>query len=172
MKLNSNDSLHKLLFEFEGSSSEDCNSDTSGKENINNIPNPLFIGKNEILKNKINEGDQSVICKSKIPYKPKLVRGDGKEREGMCEICSKWYKLKTSSYWYHMNYKHGISKNGNLFPKKFETRVKQNVIQGYCKLCRKWIDINSKNKNVTFGWNRHYQKWHSDSENKRRGGFY
>lgn len=42
-------------------------------------------------------------------YTPSLVRGVGAKKEGQCGICGRWLLLKTSAYWYHLNYTHGVS---------------------------------------------------------------
>ncbi|OQS53775.1 meu26 [Ecytonucleospora hepatopenaei] len=96
-----------------------------------------------------------------VSYRPKNVRKEGQEREGQCHICEKWFKLKTSSYWYHMNYKHGINKNNFIIPKSFTTRNNGIFLEAYCKKCKHWVQINTKNKNKMFGWRRHWQKYHT-----------
>ncbi|ORZ35118.1 hypothetical protein BCR44DRAFT_32067 [Catenaria anguillulae PL171] len=49
-------------------------------------------------------------------YTPRIVRGCGRDREAKCHICDtdKWLNLKTSAYWYHMQYYHGISSASGL----------------------------------------------------------
>lgn len=44
-------------------------------------------------------------------YTPRFQRGAGEAKEGFCGLCSPgiWLRIKQSSYWYHMNYHHGIS---------------------------------------------------------------
>jgi len=44
-------------------------------------------------------------------YTPEWVRGTGDMYEGLCRNCTpgRWLNLKTSSYWSHMSYAHGIS---------------------------------------------------------------
>lgn len=95
----------------------------------------------------------------KAQYKPKLTRGTGSEREGYCERCDKWFKLKTSSYWYHMNYKHGISATGRICPDPV-LRDRNYRVEGFCRECNSWIVLGSNTKNVRFGWFKHWQKIH------------
>lgn len=93
-------------------------------------------------------------------YTPKFVRGRGPEREGYCEACSKWFKLKTSSYWYHMNYKHGINSKGERYPSP-KTRNVNRMVEGYCEKCQQWINLGKGRKDVRFSWLRHMQKQHN-----------
>ena len=97
---------------------------------------------------------------SQIVYSPSLIRGKGPLREGYCQICDKWFKMKTSSYWYHMNYKHGISSKGEKFPEPI-FREFENKIQGFCKKCDTWISLGNNKKTSMFLWKKHYQKQHS-----------
>lgn len=102
-------------------------------------------------------------------YKPKNIRGIGCMREGFCEICKKWYKLKTSSYWYHMNYKHGINSYGIKYP---EPKIRElgSKVEGFCYLCSKWIFLGRFKEINKFIWFRHWQKEHTkDIKNRRRG---
>ena len=99
-------------------------------------------------------------------YKPISYRFSGKLREGQCSVCNGWFKLKTSSYWYHMNYIHGINKNNVKIPVEFRTKTTNKFLMAYCEICNDWISINTKNNNKTFGWRKHWQKFHSSSINK------
>lgn len=128
--------IQNLLFDL---------SDSSGKGTEGNPSTDPFVG------NKITS------------YKPRIVRGEGVEREGYCEKCDKWFRLKTSSYWYHMNYKHGISSSGKLCPEP-ELRDRNYRVEGFCKECNSWIVLGSNPKNVKFGWFRHWQKIHCKSK--------
>lgn len=91
-------------------------------------------------------------------YSPRFIRGTGVEREGCCGLCDKWFRLKTSSYWYHMNYKHGISSNGCRYPEPVFRDV--NKTEGYCGECCEWICLGGKKRNPRFAWLRHWQKAH------------
>lgn len=93
-------------------------------------------------------------------YRPQTVRGMGAAREGYCGRCDKWFRLKTSSYWYHMNYKHGISVSGKVCPEP-ELRDRDYRVEGFCRECRCWIVLGSSRKSVRFGWFKHWQKMHS-----------
>ena len=98
-------------------------------------------------------------------YSPKFVRGIGVSREGYCQICDRWFKMKTSSYWYHMNYKHGINSKGQKYPepifRDFDFKV-----QGFCKICDEWITLGSSRKTSKFLWKKHFQKEHSVKQTK------
>lgn len=96
-------------------------------------------------------------------YKPSIVRGVGTTREGYCSHCDKWFRLKTSSYWYHMNYKHGISSRGLKCPEP-KLRENEGRTEGLCKECQKWIKLGNNSKSVRFGWFRHWQKTHSKAK--------
>lgn len=94
-------------------------------------------------------------------YRPKYIRGDGILREGYCENCNKWFRLKTSSYWYHMNYKHGINSKGKKYPSPLLREI-YNRLESYCQICDKWIFLCSATgkKSITYAWYRHFQKTH------------
>ncbi|ELQ75386.1 Zn-finger-containing protein [Trachipleistophora hominis] len=100
---------------------------------------------------------------AKEMYRPKHVKGKGILREGYCDSCNKWFRLKTSSYWYHMNYKHGINSKGKKYPQPY-LREMYNRLESYCRMCDKWIFLCSASgkKSVTYAWYRHFQKNHSD----------
>ncbi|ORD96709.1 MEU26 [Hepatospora eriocheir] len=101
----------------------------------------------------------------KAQYKPKSIRYEGKDREGLCEICKKWFKLRTSSYWYHMNYKHGICSNYKKILDPI-TRIKSRLIQGYCMFCKDWIDLSSISREYIYSWYRHFIKTHHNKLTK------
>ncbi|KAJ1951650.1 hypothetical protein IWQ62_006407, partial [Dispira parvispora] len=47
-------------------------------------------------------------------YTPRWTRGLRQHKEGLCPICQamgerRWFRMKVSAYWYHMNFFHGIS---------------------------------------------------------------
>lgn len=96
-------------------------------------------------------------------YTPKYTRGVGSAREGYCKICDRWLKLKTSSYWYHMNYKHGISSKGVRCPEPI-FRSDSQRLEGYCKECKKWIFLGNCRRNSRFPWLRHWQKVHTNKK--------
>lgn len=41
---------------------------------------------------------------------PRWIRGQGGEREGWCPFCSRWRKLKNSTFWYDKTFGHGINR--------------------------------------------------------------
>ncbi len=92
-------------------------------------------------------------------YSPKKIRGSGSKREGYCECCDKWYNMKNSSYWYHMNYKHGINSKGEKYPTP-KTRDVRGTTEGYCTICEEWVCLGLSKRNYRFNWLRHMQKTH------------
>ncbi len=87
-------------------------------------------------------------------YTPKYQRGVGETKEGFCSLCNPgvWLRIKQSSYWYHMNYHHGISAaTGRPYeqPEHIELEAiesGENVlvrISGLCGCCEKFICIAS-----------------------------
>lgn len=90
-------------------------------------------------------------------YTPRWQRGVGDSKEGLCPLCEEevWLRIKQSSYWYHMNYHHGISATtGKPYdpPADFEverlarTGVDEAVIRlsGLCSKCHEWVTISTK----------------------------
>lgn len=74
-------------------------------------------------------------------YTPRFVRYQGLKKEGLCELCTppRWYKLKTSHYWYHVQFTHGIDQKTK---KPFSLPAEKNEGRGKCPHCRKWISLN------------------------------
>lgn len=84
-------------------------------------------------------------------YTPRVVRGTGMNREGLCEICSPgvWLKIKQSAYWYHMNFIHGVSAaTGRPYEppqsqrQKIVTRMGGELVtetEGLCAYCEQWV---------------------------------
>ncbi|KAI5169175.1 hypothetical protein PAEPH01_0503 [Pancytospora epiphaga] len=144
-------SLHDKLFCFNNDSYE-----SDFLFDFPYFPNPS-LSKNEL---------EPPICNMKstaLSYRPSAVRGDGPAREGYCERCNRWYRLKTSSYWYHMNYKHGISAAGKVCPEP-ELRERNLRMESYCHECKEWIALGTTRRGVRFGWFKHWQKNHSKSK--------
>jgi hypothetical protein len=93
-------------------------------------------------------------------YKPLWIRGTGRRREGRCELCNPpiWLNMKKSTYWYHMNFIHGInSKTGRNYQKPEEYRLTLHMlpqkseycIQGRCHQCNDWILIETVQNHIT-----------------------
>jgi hypothetical protein len=113
-------------------------------------------------------------------YTPRIVRGSGMTREGLCQICKPgvWLKIKQSAYWYHMNFIHGISANtGRPYEPPLATREKQfcahngaviKQFEGRCGQCDKWVVLQKvplgekMNECCNPQWWRHSQKCSSD----------
>lgn len=92
-------------------------------------------------------------------YRPAETRGSGTAREGMCAICGKWYRLKTSNYWYHMNFTHGITSQGGAYPRPKVFLCKRGTC-AVCPLCGAEILLGSGNRRACrlFNWYRHCQR--------------
>jgi len=59
-------------------------------------------------------------------YTPRLIRGAGRYREGLCSLCrpARWLLLKNSAFWYDKTFGHGISAvTGEYFDGPKEVRV-------------------------------------------------
>lgn len=117
-------------------------------------------------------------------YTPRWVRGKGAEREGFCGMCHPgiWLKIKQSSYWYHMNFSHGISAATGrpyLAPRKIKqvlraTSAGEQVyqVEAKCDSCAEYICLAHmveprdegrlfEDSSVRLTWWRHQQKCRS-----------
>ncbi|TPX31318.1 hypothetical protein SmJEL517_g05347 [Synchytrium microbalum] len=103
-------------------------------------------------------------------YTPRLVRYSGTQKQGFCEQCpepGKWLQLKTSAFWYHKQFFHGISSiTGQYFTTPaslrlvyqqtgqadFTERKQSNskdgaaptatfMVEALCKECDSWISV-------------------------------
>lgn len=110
-------------------------------------------------------------------YSPIWIRGRGVDREGLCPLCdpSRWFKIKQSAYWYHMNFYHGISATtGKPYKRPISYRMTPNHnftrVEGHCGHCLQWILLATDHKNETktnlednfsyTSWYKHAQKCH------------
>jgi len=88
-------------------------------------------------------------------YTPKLVRFTGEKKEGLCQHCHphRWYKLKTSHYWYHLQFVHGIDQRTKKpFPRPCRVKGRQ----GQCPNCKLWLQV-GENGVPAFFWFKHLQ---------------
>ncbi|PWN31945.1 uncharacterized protein FA14DRAFT_127412, partial [Meira miltonrushii] len=80
-------------------------------------------------------------------YTPRWVRGDGPAREGFCSLCEEgsWLQLKTSQYWYHVRFTHGVNSNtGKIYDPPLRLRICDDPMSstyGFCGECHQWIPI-------------------------------
>ncbi|GAA5866139.1 hypothetical protein JCM3774_004095 [Rhodotorula dairenensis] len=122
-------------------------------------------------------------------YWPRFVKGSGDEKCGLCPICAepperggdgdqRWFKLKNSSYVYHMSYAHGVSNaTGKPISPPIKTRVidlphspkdqRSHMVEGLCHKCDAWVPLQSV-KNVEsiipeLIWWKHAKKCHGES---------
>ncbi|KAJ4148641.1 hypothetical protein LMH87_003102 [Akanthomyces muscarius] len=104
-------------------------------------------------------------------HTPKWVRGHGEKREGWCGLCKpgRWLVLKTSAYWYHKAFTHGISAaTGAPFQGPLDKRRidgKMDVWEGLCGNCNTWIRLFGRKKKGT-AWFRHTYKCRSPAKVK------
>ena len=78
------------------------------------------------LAHKDSEGSATVSVRRNCRYRegnfytPRLIRGKGQYREGLCELCElpSWFNMKFSTYWYHMNFVHGINAKTGTYHRK------------------------------------------------------
>ena len=107
-------------------------------------------------------------------YAPLLIRGQGASKEGRCPHCphEAWFRLKQSAYWYHLNYRHGISAATGLpFPKPAAYRSvplpeNEAQVEAGCKECGAWILLTVLSPSMRVNvrdlshapWYRHAQK--------------
>ncbi|KWU45342.1 hypothetical protein RHOSPDRAFT_28774 [Rhodotorula sp. JG-1b] len=122
-------------------------------------------------------------------YWPRFVKGSGDDKCGLCPICAepperggdgeqKWFKLKNSSYVYHMSYAHGVSNvTGKPISPPVKTRViklpqspkdqRSQMIEGLCHKCDAWVPLQSiKNLDAIIPeliWWKHAKKCHGES---------
>lgn len=94
-------------------------------------------------------------------YTPRLQRGKGDSKEGYCSLCTPgiWLRIKQSSYWYHMNYHHGINAStGSSYDPPTDFQVERIPcsgeegegssvllrVNGVCGVCGTEVAISSK----------------------------
>ncbi|KAI3634671.1 hypothetical protein MIR68_007052 [Amoeboaphelidium protococcarum] len=127
-----------------------------------------------------NVGDNSPLVKQRLRwkvnsqskmmvldlYKPIWTRYSGRDKEGWCGLCQPgtWLKVKTSVYWYHMHYFHGVSSiTGTFYEPPTAYRLdEKGSKEGRCGNCNQWISIQGeKHINVQeIHWYRHCQQCH------------
>lgn len=100
-------------------------------------------------------------------YTPRWVRGDGPAREGFCSLCEQgsWLQLKTSQYWYHVRFTHGVNSNtGKIYDPPLRLRICDDPlasIYGFCGECHQWIAICTPRRKRSFTpWFRHAHACH------------
>ncbi|KAI9447082.1 hypothetical protein F5148DRAFT_1252738 [Russula earlei] len=91
-------------------------------------------------------------------YTPRLVRGSGHTKVGLCPLCActgmgkVWLSMKFSAYNYHMQYFHGIAAStARPFspPTAFRTTPRQRpgklertqMLEGRCHRCSRWVPV-------------------------------
>ncbi|KAI9227719.1 MAG: hypothetical protein DHS80DRAFT_260, partial [Piptocephalis tieghemiana] len=100
-------------------------------------------------------------------YTPRWLQGQGSFKSGLCPLCPnlRWFRMKFSAYWYHMNFHHGISSHSFLpFPAPTAMRIDRHrgVKEAFCPKCHEWV-LASSSKNVAVKvqeiyWWKHAQK--------------
>ncbi|EJW01314.1 hypothetical protein EDEG_00499 [Edhazardia aedis USNM 41457] len=110
-------------------------------------------------KKQFKKPPKCLLKKKGSSYRPKHIRGEGPMREGLCEDCNEWFRLKTSSYWYHMNFKHGVASNGEKYPEP-DVYFKSGRPVSICPLCDHEIYLGANIKILKYNWYKHFQKNH------------
>ena len=112
----------------------------------------------------------SRISSKENDYKPAEYRGTSLKKEGRCPICvNSWFRIKQSTYWYHMNYDHGIKSNGEHYdmPVSMKRDSPNENVKALCGRCAEWVVLKSVRKQggvfVPFDpefkqWFKHQQK--------------
>lgn len=100
-------------------------------------------------------------------YTPRWVRGDGPAREGFCSLCEEgtWLQLKTSQYWYHVRFTHGVNSNtGKIYDPPLRLRICDDPMSstfGFCGECHQWIAICTPRRKRCFtAWFKHAHACH------------
>lgn len=100
-------------------------------------------------------------------YTPRWVRGDGPAREGFCSLCEEgsWLQLKTSQYWYHVRFTHGVNSNtGKIYDPPLRLRICDDPLSstyGFCGECHQWIAICTPRRKRCFTpWFKHAHACH------------
>ena len=107
-------------------------------------------------------------------YTARWIRGEGVQREGWCNLCRRWLRLKNSEYWYDKTFSHGVSHATGLpFDEPCQQRTAQHcpagknagrrtraVEEGQCNICRKWYPLASGRSGRKRGqaWYKHAYK--------------
>lgn len=103
-------------------------------------------------------------------YSPRLVKGQGCEKHGVCPICfyqegvMRWFNMKFSAYWYHLNYVHGISSiSKRPHPPPSKTRLSPRdplksavetfsallpLVEALCAKCGRWVSVVGPKRSV------------------------
>ncbi|KAI8056856.1 hypothetical protein BDF22DRAFT_617019 [Syncephalis plumigaleata] len=133
-------------------------------------------------------------------YTPRKVKGEGRAKLGECPVCyeegvSTWFRLKISSYWYHMNFYHGIScvtrrpyrnpvqirkhrlsqlpesSNASSVSSGSSTEALSELHEGLCHNCDRWIAMDSIRhiavKVPMIYWWKHAQQCHHLKKKKQ-----
>lgn len=110
-------------------------------------------------------------------YTPRWVRGEGTGREGWCSLCDvgSWMQLKTSQYWYHVRFTHGVNSNtGCIYDPPLQLRICDDSFGstfGLCGECGEWVPICTPRRKRSFtAWFKHAHKCHRVRHNLGHGG--
>lgn len=97
--------------------------------------------------------------KNRNLYSPLEIRGEGINREGKCPYCLCFLKMKTSNFWYHMNFTHGINSKGIKYPSPILLDCELGKYLR-CPQCSLKIKFNKGKQSLTYST--YYKHYHSE----------
>ncbi|KAF7701545.1 Meiotic expression up-regulated protein 26 [Cucumispora dikerogammari] len=129
----------------------------NNKENINANKNMNY--KVDIFQKQNHVQPRVYEVKNRNLYSPLEIRGSGISREGKCPYCLCYLKMKTSNFWYHMNFTHGVSSKGIKYPTPI---ILDCEIGKYlkCKECSFKIKYNSSKPSLCYS--SYYKHYHTE----------
>ncbi|KAJ2961396.1 hypothetical protein NQZ79_g3433 [Umbelopsis isabellina] len=104
-------------------------------------------------------------------YTPTWIKIKDGKRWGLCRYCFKedenqWFKMKCSSYRYHMNTHHGICSNGKYFAQPLDRRVlPDGSVDFYCHECNRYKHVQRHPQDDIIKWWRHAAEVESLNDN-------
>jgi hypothetical protein len=158
---------------------------TNTTNSVSNIPYSLIFKANKLIAQSQNSDialRQLLKDMSKVPeapratrnrpksgidmYTPRWVRGGHLSSEGLCPYCFQagteiWLKTKSSAYWFHLSFHHGISsKTFQPFPRLPQVRESSDgQREVLCENCDEWINLTPAKQNYqaveSMEWWRH-----------------
>lgn len=115
--------------------------------------------KEEIFQPINNEIYKTFEVKNRNLYSPLEIRGEGTNREGKCPYCLCFLKMKTSNFWYHMNFTHGVSSKGIKYP---EPIILDCELGKYLKCTQCSIKIKYNPNKPSLSYSTYYKHYHTE----------
>lgn len=99
-------------------------------------------------------------------YAPIWISGSGSERAGWCRVCPSWHDLRSSGYWYHLHFTHGVScATGKRFTPPIDIRrspTETGELEVNCSKCRSWLVVGKGANRCRTAYFRHAYRCHTD----------